>query len=129
MFEKLTVGNSDRHPRFVIATQSGCVWTGEDWSADESKALIYANPKLVERDIRRLADKWERMPKPLRLEVRLVFEIDAEQPVDLESLKEYLKRNVEMDLDDEYGSLPDDVRIQTSIRWDTLKTERKQRWK
>jgi len=128
LFEKHEVG-SDRHPRFVISTNAGCVWTGDDWSTDESKALVYANPKLVERDIRRLADRWERMPKPLRLEVRLVFEIDAEQPVDLERLKEYLKRNVEMDLDDEYGSLPDDVQIRVSVLWDSLRTQRKQRWK
>lgn len=127
MFETIEVG-PDRHPRFVIATGAGCVWTGDDWSTDESKALVYANPKLIERDIRRLADKWESMPKPIRLEVKLVFEIDAEQPVDLESLKEYLKRNVEMDLDDEDEPIPDGLRIQTSIRWDTLKTERKQRW-
>lgn len=127
MFETIEVG-PDRHPRFVISTNAGCVWTGADWSTDESKALVYANPKLVERDIRRLAERWERMPKPLRLEVRLVFEIDADQPVDLESLKEYIKRNVEMDLDDDDGPLPDDVQIRTSVLWDTLKTERKQRW-
>ncbi len=128
MFEANKVG-PDRHPRFIISTSAGCVWTGDDWSTDKTKALVYANPKLVERDIRRLADRWERMPKPLRLEVKLVFEIDAEQPVDLERLRDYLKRSVEIDIDDDDEPLPDDVRIQTSIRWDTLKTERKQRWK
>lgn len=127
MLETIKVG-PDRHPRFIISTGAGCVWTGDDWSTDESKALVYANPKLVERDVRRLADRWERMPKPLQLEVRLVFEIDADQPVDLESLKEHIKRNVEMDLDDEDEPLPDDVRIRTSVLWDSLRISRKQRW-
>lgn len=128
MFETINVGKVNI-PRFIISTGTGCVWTGEDWSTDESKALVYANPKLVDRDIRRLADRWERMPKPLRLEVKLVFEIDADQPVDLERLKEYLKRSVEMDLDDEDEPIPDDVQIRTSIRWDSLRISRKQKWK
>lgn len=127
MFEAVNVGK-ENIPRFVISTGTGCVWTGEDWSSDGSKALVYAHPQLIERDIRRLADKWQSMPKPLRLELKAIVEIEAEQPVDLERLKQYLRRNLELDIDDEDEPLPDDVQVRVAVLWDSMKTSRKQKW-
>ena len=31
------------HPRFVIADQLGKVWTGDDWSDDDSSGLLFAD--------------------------------------------------------------------------------------
>ena len=45
----LGLRGTDQFPRFVITENGGYVWTGQGWSKNQSKAVLFAHPSEASR--------------------------------------------------------------------------------
>jgi len=89
----LGLRGNKRFPRFVITEEGGEVWTGEGWSKDQRKAILFACPGVASRESqavmrRQFADMGcvETFTVPIHVEVR------SKDGIDQEELREWLVR-------------------------------------
>lgn len=89
----LGLRGNKRFPRFIITEEGGEVWTGEGWSKDQGKAILFACPGVASRASQKVMRQQfsdlgcvERFNVPIHVEVR------SQQGIDPEELREWLVR-------------------------------------
>lgn len=109
--------------RYRITDQWLNYWSGEDWTQDKDEALIFesANAGCLEMQ-RLLLGEHEHLP--LR-RFRVPFHIDlyCEQPIDLQTLSEWLLKTTKIIIDSpSFGNGPVEGSLGlTYIKWDQLR--------
>jgi hypothetical protein len=91
-------------PRFVICDMAGVSWDGSSWC---DRPLLYADWQIVSNDcygLQRAEAAGKR--NHLVVEVPLRLESFSDGPLDLEQLRNWLVRNVSINIDFSNGSGP-----------------------
>lgn len=115
---------SPDHPRFLIANQEQQVWTGDEWSPDESDGLLFASVTdagRVSMEILAVATKGKHCFKfvaPVEVEVR------ADESPDLTALMIWLMKSARLFVDYRQPGLPDATTL-LSIDWTEMKETEK----
>ena len=99
---------SPEHPRFVVVTDDGFYFTGEDWDGDPRKARIYFNEAEAEAEARLC---WEMTP-PRRFSIVLEVAVKFRSSFSLQELRDYMNLHSNFFVDDGDCGLPlDDALI------------------
>lgn len=106
---------SPAFPRFVICDLTGQAWTGSAWG---DRPLLFADLHLVSNGCADL-QRQELSGTPLRavVEVPIRFEVFGDKPIDQEQLRDWLQRQVHLEIDISKDSGPTDSIVLGSIDW------------
>ena len=104
----LGLRGTDEFPRFIITENGGTVWTGQGWSKDQSKAVLYRSPR---RGVTGLARRDAPGVRGLALQgdftATVHIEVYSKAGIDAEELREWLVRAAQFSLAyGTYGSGP-----------------------
>ena len=88
-------------PRFFLAKDSEprVYWTGTDWSEIREKALVYSDPDATITDIQKFRVQDYGPCQTHTFEMPMTIQVYAHQDVDIEDLKQWLKKAMGFYLD------------------------------
>lgn len=88
----LGVRGSKRFPRFVITEVGGAVWTGEGWSGDPVRALLFADAVEASRAAQGVMRRqFAGLSSVQTFTVPIHVEVRSERGVDAHPLREWLR--------------------------------------
>jgi hypothetical protein len=91
-------------PRYYIANRESGYWTGGGWNTDRRKAFLFHRSDEVTETLYVLMTQ---LPGPLvTFTIPLVIEAKTDAPLDLETLKMWLAKAVQIGIDGTHGSGP-----------------------
>jgi len=79
--------------RYLIRDERGLYWTGRGFSKDKGKAVAYADPQVIIRDMGRILRRRCKGLIRHRLVVPVTIDVYSEGAIDLEGMREFLSRN------------------------------------
>lgn len=108
-------------PRFRLVDRAKGYWTGNGWSEDQADGCLYHDLELASQDLRaiKLAETPDKCKR--RYEARVIVDVLADEPIDLDELRTYLGKNARLALED---ASPTEAVIFMQIDWATMKKKR-----
>jgi hypothetical protein len=106
---------SPHFPRFAICDRTGQAWTGSAW---DERPLLFADLHVASNHCAEL-QRRELVGIPLGavVEVTIRFEVFGDASIDPEQLREWLRRQVHLEIDISKDSGPTDSVVLGSIDW------------
>jgi hypothetical protein len=104
----LSLRGTDEFPRFVITENGGYVWTGQGWSKDQKKAVLFAHPGEASRASQQVM-RLESVDLPCKegFSATVHIEVYSKAGIEPEELREWLVRAAQFNLAyGTYGSGP-----------------------
>jgi hypothetical protein len=105
-------------PRWVIKDTIQQFFTGNNWTPDRKKALLFANRAVAEAECRRLHD--DIVPQVFR--VNLQIEMLSEQQISPDAILEYISRQIRLEIESDDEHPCSFARFDFTIDWDTFST-------
>jgi len=90
------------HPRYLIGNQVQ-VWNGDSWSLDEEEGLLFASEAEAKNSCLVMSDFCQMTTR--RFSCRIEFEVKADSPTDINSLRNWLAKNARLYVNDGMSSL------------------------
>lgn len=113
------------HPRYLISDQLSRVWTGKDWSFNESDGLLFDGEDVAGDACRELLlDQYDTKPA-FRFTAPVTIEIRSDRPPDLETVRWWLIKAARLYTVSKHGNGPHDGLALVSINWLDLTEDEK----
>ncbi len=79
--------------RYLIKDERGLYWSGRGFAKDKRRALTYADPLVVTRDMRRVLRRRCKGLIRHRLVVPVTIDVYADSEIDLDEMRCFLSQN------------------------------------
>lgn len=110
------IGSPD-FPRYVIVKRSGQVFTGDDWSIQKSRALLYHDAEEVQSDCIAMID----LIRPRTFVAKLKLIVTSADNLTPDEIRDYVRHNLRMHVRRLPGHKCAYADISTGIAWKELK--------
>ena len=93
-------GSCLEFPRFRLADRAKGYWTGNGWSEEQARGVLYADFELAAQDLRRikLAETPEKSKH--RYAAKVVVDVLSDSPIGLDELSTFLAKHASLTVDD-----------------------------
>ncbi len=108
--------------RYMIVNNHHEKWTGETWTKNKNKALVYSDLSAACKDLKQLKDKQDATPKQY-YEATLHLRVTGDGEINPEALEEYARQSIKILINRDVPPPVPNGEVEVFILWDIKKKE------